>query len=182
MVTAMHRVMWHIPSKRSKSGRSSGSLGSTSEKSSWFSSRSLGMSDISLAMSSGSSSALSSGVDGLLREQTLTSVQRYSMQLNICDKEKSPQRTTQQLYKRSGLGTWRGHGEWAVWASRALPGCPAAQPEEWASEVSVGLAASSSCVSWSARAVWSSCADGAAADCVWYRPRAGNYPVTPTFT
>lgn len=56
-----------VPSKKSKSCKSSGSRGRTSEKSSWFNSRSCGMSVISLAMSSGSSSVLSSGVEGLLR-------------------------------------------------------------------------------------------------------------------
>lgn len=56
-----------IPSKKSKSCKSSGSRGRTSEKSSWFNSRSCGMSVISLAISSGSSSVLSSGVEGLLR-------------------------------------------------------------------------------------------------------------------
>lgn len=58
------KAVWQ-PSNKSKSCRSSGSLGNTSEKSSWFSSRSFGMSAISLVMSSGSSSALSSGVEGL---------------------------------------------------------------------------------------------------------------------
>ena len=58
------------PSKKSKSCKSSGSRGRTSEKSSWFNSKSCGMSVISLAMSSGNSSALSSGVDGLLGETT----------------------------------------------------------------------------------------------------------------
>lgn len=59
-----------IPSKKSKSCKSSGSRGRTSEKSSWFNSKSCGMSVISLAMSSGNSSALSSGVDGLLGKMT----------------------------------------------------------------------------------------------------------------
>lgn len=57
------------PSNKSKSCRSSGSLGNTSEKSSWLSSRSFGMSAISLVMSSGSSSVLRSGVEGLLPQQ-----------------------------------------------------------------------------------------------------------------
>lgn len=61
---------WAIPSKKSKSCKSSGSRGRTSEKSSWFNSKSCGMSVISLAMSSGNSSALSSGVDGLLGKRT----------------------------------------------------------------------------------------------------------------
>lgn len=59
-----------IPSKKSKSCKSSGSRGRTSAKSSWFNSKSCGMSVISLAMSSGNSSALSSGVDGLLGQTT----------------------------------------------------------------------------------------------------------------
>ena len=59
-----------VPSKKSKSCKSSGSRGRTSEKSSWFNSKSFGMSVISLAMSSGNSSALSSGVEGLLGKMT----------------------------------------------------------------------------------------------------------------
>ena len=65
-----NQFSWTIPSKKSKSCRSSGSRGRTSEKSSWFNSKSCGMSVISLAMSSGNSSALSSGVDGLLGKTT----------------------------------------------------------------------------------------------------------------
>lgn len=60
--TKMHVL---LPSNRSKSCRSSGNRDKTS-KSSWFSSRSWGMSLMSLVMSSGSSSALRSGVKGLL--------------------------------------------------------------------------------------------------------------------
>lgn len=64
---------------------------------------------------------------------------------------------------------------------RALASCPVAQLGEWASAVCADLVVSSSCVSLSVQAAWSSYVDAAvAADCVCCHLHAGNYPATHT--
>ncbi len=113
-----------LPSKRSKSCRSSGSRGRTSEKSSWFN-RSCGMSLMSLVMSSGNSSALKSGVKGLLQNTKMMSAHLQT-------------HTDTHIQTHLAL-TLCQRAEWAGTRWKAFPGYPEAAREEWVFEVALVL-------------------------------------------